>query len=126
MDDNYFLLLGGAERRPPGGGRSPPAARSFRFLNIDSGRWESGKPAFGFPRFPQPRHFHSSFPSQFLALESRRLSSLTVGLVFCLLFLLGVLHPVARDVQLDDHAMMHQSVDRRCRHHRVFEDRLPF
>ena len=34
--------------------------------------------------------------------------------------------PVARDVQLDDHAMMHQPVDRCRRHHRVFENRFPF
>src|ERR1035437_10733286 len=37
-----------------------------------------------------------------------------------------MLHPVAWDVQFDDYAMMHQPVDRRRRHHRVFEDRFPF
>ena len=89
-------------------------------------RGKRGKPVFGFPRFPQSRHFHSSRAFRFCPVASRRSSSLTLSLVFRLLFLLGVFHPVARDVQLDDHAMMHQSVDRCRRHHRVFEDRFPF
>ncbi len=49
-------------------------------------------------------------------------ASFALALAFRLLILLGVLHPVARDVQLDDHAMMHQPIDRCCRHHGVFED----
>ena len=39
--------------------------------------------------------------------------------------LLRLLRTVAGDVQLHNHAMMHQAVDRRCRRHGVFEDRLP-
>ncbi len=47
--------LGGAKRSPPGGGRSPPAALFFRLRERgDSWRWESGKPAFGFPLFHPP------------------------------------------------------------------------
>src|SRR5712691_11282774 len=52
-------------------------------------------------------------------------TSFALALAFRLLILLGVLHPVTRDVQLDDHAMMHQPVDRSRRHHRVFEDGFP-
>ena len=52
-------------------------------------------------------------------------ASFAFALAFRLLVLFGVLHPVARDVQLDYHAMMHQSIDRRGRHHRVFEDGFP-
>jgi hypothetical protein len=33
-------------------------ARSWR--DFQGARGKRGKPAFGFPRFPQPRHFHSS------------------------------------------------------------------
>jgi hypothetical protein len=29
--------------------------------DFQGARGKSGKPVFGFPRFPQPRHFHSSF-----------------------------------------------------------------
>src|ERR1043166_9034958 len=39
-----------------GGGPSAPAGFAFFVLrNKDSGRWESGKPAFGFPVFHRPR-----------------------------------------------------------------------
>jgi hypothetical protein len=31
-----------------------------------------GKPAFGFPRFPQSRHFHSSLSGVFLVLATDR------------------------------------------------------
>jgi hypothetical protein len=83
-----------------------------------------GKPAFGFPRFPQPRHFHSSL-SVLVFVFAPTATSFALALAFRLLIFLGVLHPVARDVQLDDHAMVHQSVDRSRRHHRVFEDGFP-
>ncbi len=36
-----------------------------------------------------------------------------------------MLQAKARDVQFQDHAVVHQVVDRRCRRHRVFEDVLP-
>ncbi len=39
--------------------------------------------------------------------------------------LLSLLRAVARHVQFQDHAVMYQTVDRRRRHHRVLEDRLP-
>ena len=39
-------------------------------------------------------------------------ASFALALAFRLLILLGVLHPVARDVQFDDHAVMHQFKDR--------------
>src|SRR5581483_10913538 len=42
-----------------------------------------------------------------------------------LLGLLRLLCPVARHVQLDNDAVIHQPVDRRRRRHRVLEDRLP-
>ena len=72
------------------------------------------------PAFPQ-----LSSPSGFAPWhQSVRLP--LVGLAFRLLILLGVLHPIARNVQFDDHAMMHQAVDRGRRHHCVFEDRFPF
>jgi hypothetical protein len=96
------------------------------FGGISKGLVErGGKPAFGFPGFPQPRHFHSSLcRSVFVLVPS--FVSLALGLTFRQLILLGFLHPVARDVQFDDHAVMHQAVDRGRRHHRVFEDRFPF
>jgi hypothetical protein len=42
-----------------------------------------------------------------------------------LLAFLGLLGAVARQVQLHDHAVVDQPVDRRRRRHRVLEDRLP-
>src|SRR5205814_5641476 len=57
-------------------------------------RGKRGKPAFGFPRFPQPRHFHSSLRVGF-GLAGSSLRSL-FHLAFCLLFLLGLLHSIAR------------------------------
>ena len=92
---------------------------------ISKGLVGRGGSAFGFPRFPQSRHFHSSLcRSVFVLVPS--FVSLALGLTFRQLILLGFLHPVARDVQFDDHAVMHQAVDRGRRHHRVFEDRFPF
>ena len=38
---------------------------------------------------------------------------------------LGLLQPVTGDVQLQDHAVMHQAVDRRRRRHRVLENHFP-
>ena len=93
--------------------------------DFQGARGKGGKPAFGFPGFPQLRHFHSSLcRSVFVLVPS--FVSLALGLTFRQLILLGFLHPVARDVQFDDHAVMHQAVDRGRRHHRVFEDRFPF
>src|SRR5207302_8225479 len=42
-----------------------------------------------------------------------------------LLGLLGLLRAVARQVQLDDHAVVDEPVDRRRGRHRILEDRLP-
>ena len=39
---------------------------------------------------------------------------------------LCLLKPEAGDVQLEDHAVMHESVDGGRRGHRVLEDRFPF
>src|SRR5438445_7644927 len=58
-----------------------------------------------------PRHFHSSLP--FLLFPAPRAASFAVGLAFRMLLLLGFLHPIARDIQLDNYAVMHQPVDRR-------------
>ena len=70
------------------------------------------------PSFPQLS------PPLFFA---RRRPDASIGrLAVCQLVLLGLLHPIARNVQLDDHAMMHQPVDRRRRHHGIFEDPFPF
>jgi len=92
--------------------------------DFQGARGKRGKPAFGFPRFPQPRHFHSSLRVGF-GLAGSSLRSL-FHLAFGLLFLLGLLHSIARNVQFNNHAMVHQSVDRRRRHHRVLENPLPF
>jgi len=40
--------------------------------------------------------------------------------------ILSMLKPIAGDVQLQDHAVVHQTVDGRCRGHEIFEDPLPF
>jgi len=39
---------------PPWPGDSPPALLRLMFRDKESGRWESGKPAFGFPLFHPP------------------------------------------------------------------------
>src|ERR1019366_2301105 len=104
--------------------------------------WKSGNPGFGFPLFHRPqfpilclpavlsetrntRHFHSP-PSFRFFVVAPTAASFALGLALRLLILLGVLHPVARDVQLDDHAMMHQPVNGCRRHQGVFEDGFPF
>ena len=95
--------------------------------DFQGARGKRGKPAFGFPRFPQPRHFHSSLRFGFgWTGNSLDASSNPLHLAFRLLFLLGLLHSIARNVQFNNHAMVHQSVDRRRRHHRVLENPLPF
>jgi hypothetical protein len=99
---------------------------SRRFwAGFQGARGKSGKPVFGFPLFPQRRHFQSSLRLSGFAAASG-FASFAFTLTFRLLILLGFLHPVARDVQFDYHAVMHQAVDRCRRHHRVFEDRFPF
>jgi hypothetical protein len=50
-------------------------------------------------------------------------------LLFVRRFLFGLLRlfdSIAWDVQLEDHAMMHEAIDRGSRRHRIFEDALPF
>ena len=95
--------------------------------DFQGARGKRGKPAFGFPRFPQPRHFHSSLRFRFGSTgNSLDASSNPLHLAFRLLFLLGLLHSIARNVQFNNHAVVHQSVDRRRRHHRVLENPLPF
>ena len=148
-------------RGAPRAGRSPPAP-VFCFERDKPRRWESGKPAFGFPLFHPPsspelwkcgnlacfwrdfqgargkeweacfwlstlstaRHFHSFLPFLFFAAPPA--ASFAVGLAFRMLLLLGFLHPIARNIQLDNYAVMHQPVDRRRRHHSVLEDPFPF
>jgi hypothetical protein len=59
-----------------------PGRRSEGFLQTaHNRRRKSGEPAFGFPQFPQARHFHSALP------------------LLALLLLLSLFHPVARNVQ---------------------------
>src|SRR4051812_43662278 len=53
-------------------------------------------------------------------------TSFALALAFRLLIFLGVLHAVAGYIQLDDHAVMHQPIDRGRRHHGVFKDGFPF
>ena len=65
-------------------------------------RGKGGKPVFGFPRFPQARHFHSSLSAGF-----EMPASFALSLTLRLLILLRVLHSVTRDIQFDDHAMVH-------------------
>ena len=55
-----------------------------------------------------------------------RSASLSRGLGFHLLIHLGVLHPITRDVQFNNHAVVHQSVNGGRRHHGIFEDCFPF
>ena len=40
--------------------------------------------------------------------------------------ILGMLESVAGDIQLQDHTVVHQPVDRGCRGHGIFEDPFPF
>ena len=42
-----------------------------------------------------------------------------------LLGFLGLLRPITGNVQLHDHAVMHQPIDGRCRRHGIFEDAFP-
>ena len=58
--------------------------------------------------FPSVRHFHR-------LLFARRF----------LFGFLGLFDSIARDIQFEDHAMMHEAVNRRCCRHRIFEDALP-
>ncbi len=46
--------------------------------------------------------------------------------MFGVLVLLRRFEAIAGDVQLDDHRMVDQSVDRRSGRHRVLEDLFPF
>jgi len=39
---------------------------------------------------------------------------------------LGMLQAVAEDVELQDHTVVHQTVDRRCGGHGIFKDSFPF
>ena len=48
------LLLRRRGAPPRAGGESPPVSVFVGFRYIYSGRWESGKPAFGFPLFQPP------------------------------------------------------------------------
>ena len=90
------------------------------------GSWKEGEACFWLstlstaPSFPQP-----SLLSLFVMAPSPEVS-FADGLTFCLLILLGLLRPVARDVQLDDHAVVYQAVDGGRRHHGVLEDAFPF
>ena len=86
----------------------------------------------GYLRIPLKTFFTNQFlflnrlalpPCGFAVTPSASLSS---GLGFRLLIHLGVLHPITRDVQLNNHAVVHQSVDGRRRHHGVFENCFPF
>ena len=101
--------------------------------------WESRRLSAGFPRgswkgwkaclWLSRLSTAPAFPQLSLPVGFRpgpEFRPLALGLTFRQLILLGFLHPVARDVQFDDHAVMHQAVDRGRRHHRVFEDRFPF
>ena len=144
-----------------GGGEAPPSAAFLLCEKENSGRWESGKPAFGFPLFHPPSSpelgecgnlacllarfprgswkeweahlafhaFHrpgiSTALSFFRSSCPLKLALFARALAFRLLFVFGVLHSVARDVQFDDHAVMYQPVDRCRRHHGIFEDRFP-
>jgi hypothetical protein len=49
-----------------------------------------------------------------------------LGLAAGLLVLFRFLRRIARNIQFDNHAVMHQPVDGRRRYHGVFEDSFPF
>ena len=66
---------------------------------------------------------HTAFARRNTAFDhSSFLASL--GLMVAL-SLLGLLNPITRNVELDDHAVMDQPIDRRRSRHRVLEDRHP-
>src|SRR5215467_14043502 len=97
--------------------------KSRRLLaRFPRGSWKEWETCFWFstlstaPPFPQ-------LPGPVFC--ARRFSCL-LRLTFCLLILLGLLYPIARNIQLDDHAVMHQSVDRGRRHHCILKDSFPF
>ena len=100
-------------------------------------RWESGKPAFGFPlfhplrrrpvgnvgiaqRFPRTVGSGVCFPS----VRHFHRQGFLFGRCFRFRFL-GLLDAVARDVQLEDDAVVHEAVNRSRGSHRVFEDTFP-
>ena len=76
------------------------------FGEISKGLWKEGKACFWLstlsmaPAFPQ-----LSFRHGFGFGQKRR--SFALALIFRLLIFLGMLHPITRDVQLDDHTVMH-------------------
>jgi hypothetical protein len=88
------------------------------------GSWEGWKACLWISRLSAAPAFPQLFRlSAFAAAPG--FASFALSLAVRLLILLGFLHPVARDIQFDDYAVMHQTVDRGRRHHRVFEDRFP-
>jgi hypothetical protein len=100
-------------------------------------RWESGKPAFGFPLFHPLRRrpvgnvgIAQRFPRTVESGCAFHQSVISTGKVlfgrgFRFRFL-GLLDAVAWDVQLEDHAVMHQAINGRRRRHRIFENAFPF
>ena len=87
-------------------------------------RGNGGKPALGFPRFPQTRHFHRSL--QGTALVVALVSSLVVGPTLGLLILQGMFHSVTRNIEFDDDAVMHQPINGGGGHHGVLKNGFPF
>ena len=55
--------------------------------------WKEGEAALGFPRFPQAQLFFALFFG-----STPAACSFAFALAFRLLILLGMLHPIARDV----------------------------
>ena len=104
---DYFF--GSATTISPGPRKCGNLACCWR--DFQGARGKGGKPAFWLstlptaPSFPQPTSF------RFFVMASSPGASFAGGLTFRFLILLGLLRPVARDVQLDDHAVVCQAVD---------------
>ena len=75
------------------------------FREISKTLWKLGNPAFGFPRFPHRRHFHSS-PGLLTACSLLR-SAFAVHLV---LFPLGR-RPDSRGLPIQDSQIMFHEID---------------
>ena len=86
---------------------------SIRFVVGLCGMWESRSDFQGL--WKAGCAFHQSVISTGKVLFRRRL----------LFGFLRLLDAVTRDIELEDDAMMHESVDRSRRGHRVFEDAFP-
>jgi hypothetical protein len=98
------------------------------FLRVVNGLFHISSPIFDLPEKGLARmpYNQRSLPGLWLPLPKiHSLSALFRAIrVFALIFL-GRFHPVAYNVELQNHAVMHQPVNGSSGHHRVFKDLLP-